>query len=200
MKKAFFTISIIMNVVLIICLALIYKDKIKNKLINNYSIVFLGDSLTANGNWEDLTGINNTKKSGFPGFTSSHLVWLLHENVIKYDPDTCYLMAGVNDIAVGISQKRTQENFSNIIDSLISHDIFPVIQSTIYTADENNNILIDSLNQYLSILAKSKGIKFLNVNSVISKNKKIISGYSTDGVHLNEKGYKKWSDYLSSHK
>ncbi len=180
------------------CLAAIYKDKIKDALVDKYSVVFFGDSLTANGDWSKLTGNSDTRRSGFPGFTSSHLVWLLQDNVIKYNPDTCYIMAGLNDVAVGIPLKRVQENYNNIVDSLLSHDIFPVIQSTLYTSDDKNNVSIDSLNQYLIVLAKSKGVKFLDVNSVMSKNKQIISAYSTDGVHLNKTGYNKWAEYLNS--
>ncbi len=200
MKRYFLAASVTLNILLVIYIGNIYSERLLSLFKKHYAIVFFGDSLTFNGDWGKLTENDNTKTSGFPGFTSSHLVWLVKEHVIKYHPDTCYIMAGVNDIGVGIPLERTEHNFKSIVDSLMANKIVPIVQSTLLTSDLKQNWSIDSLNTRLAILAKSRGIKFLNINKVVSKVDKIDPLLTTDGTHLNEKGYKKWASFLRSNK
>ena len=96
------------------------------------TIVMFGDSITKGGDWVTLLGRSDVKNSGFPGFTTSHLVWLLKENVIDLAPRVCFLEGGINDIGVGIPLDRTKSNYRSLIDGLKEHQITPVVQSILY--------------------------------------------------------------------
>ena len=62
-----------------------------------------------------------------------------------------------------------------------------------------NNLLVKKLNADLMLMCKEKGIDYLDINSVLSKNEALIMDYSTDGTHLNEEGYNKWGDFLKTY-
>ncbi len=83
MKKYVYKASLILNgifIILFILLGLKFKEEIIQKLINKKekaTIVLFGDSIIKGGKWNDLLGRSDVKNSGFGGFTTSHLRWLI---------------------------------------------------------------------------------------------------------------------------
>ena len=61
-----------------------------------------GNSITANGKWGDGLNRLDVKNSGTGGFTTSHFVWTINDQVLQYHPKICFLEGGINDIGVGI--------------------------------------------------------------------------------------------------
>ena len=102
---------------------------------------------------------------------------------------------------------RTFINYQSIVDSLLKHQIEPVLQSNYYVQypsgsainypNASETILInsqvDSLNNYLSNLAIKKGVKYIDLNQYFSENGKLKKELSSDGFHLNDHGYKIWA-------
>lgn len=162
-------------------------------------IVMFGDSITKGGAWNDLLKRNDIKNCGFGGFTTSHLVWLIKGNVIDVKPEICFIKGGINDIGVGIPLSRTKTNYQSLIDTLIAHNIVPVIQSTLY--QENNpksKTQVDSLNNFLIDLCKTRQVTFLDINSKLSNDSGLKAEYSKDGTHLTEAAYKIWSQEVQA--
>jgi alpha-glucosidase len=196
----YFKWSLILNIILIILIgAISYKlrfkilDKISS--FKNYNIVMFGNSLTAQGKWN--AGLNRTDvlNSGTGGFTTSHFVMILNGAVIKHNPKICFIEGGINDIGVGIPLNRTFINYQSLIDTLIAHKIEPIIQSVLYTNtidDSLTNSLVDSLNIFLRNITYEKRLVFLDLNNKLSKNKKLMKVFTTDGVHINESAYQIW--------
>ncbi|RKO72098.1 G-D-S-L family lipolytic protein [Sphingobacterium puteale] len=158
------------------------------------TIVMFGDSITKGGDWATLLGRSDVKNSGFPGFTTSHLVWLLKENVIDLKPRVCFLEGGINDIGVGIPLKRTKSNYRSLIDGLKEHQIVPVVQSILYQQDNpESKVQVDSLNSYLNAYCQSKGIYYLDINTKLSSPTGLKAKYTTDGTHINQEAYGIWA-------
>ncbi len=158
------------------------------------TIVMFGDSITKGGDWATLLGRSDVKNSGFPGFTTSHLVWLLKENVIDLSPRVCFLEGGINDIGVGIPLDRTKSNYRSLINGLLEHQITPVVQSIIYEQDNpESKVQVDSLNSYLKAYCQSKGIYYLDINGKLSSSKGLNAQYTTDGTHINQDAYEIWA-------
>jgi alpha-glucosidase len=157
-----------------------------------------GDSLTEGWNEESSLSKSNCKISGNPGFTTSHFIWVINDQVLKYHPDTCYILGGVNDVGVGIPLARTFKNYKTIIDTLKKTHIVPIVQSTIFTlkSDADNN-KIDSLNNFLITLCKQEDIRFIDLNKKMSINKKLNKNFSKDLVHLNTLGYQTWAAIIN---
>jgi len=172
-----------------------FKDIVNSK---SPKIVMFGNSITQGGNWSELLNRNDIKNSGFSGFTTSHFVWIINENVIKAKPKICFLEGGINDIGVGIPLSRTIENYKNLIDTLNVHKIIPVVQSTLYRVNDNfSKPKIDSLNTFLINYCKSHNAYYLDINSKLSDNKSLLSKYSTDGTHLTYEAYKIWAKEIN---
>ncbi|MNI19065.1 GDSL-like Lipase/Acylhydrolase [compost metagenome] len=153
-----------------------------------------GDSITKGGDWATLLGRSDVKNSGFPGFTTSHLVWLLKENVIDLKPSVCFLEGGINDIGVGIPLDRTKNNYRSLIEGLQEHKIIPVVQSIIYQQDNpESKIQVDSLNSYLRTYCQSQGVYYLDLNAKLSSSKGLNAQYTTDGTHINQVAYEIWA-------
>jgi lysophospholipase L1-like esterase len=56
---------------------------------------------------------------------------------------------------------------------------------------------IEQINTQLSKLADGRKIRFLNINDKLAdKEGKLRAGMSSDGIHLEEKGYDDWAEAL----
>jgi alpha-glucosidase len=197
-------ISILLNIfflVLFLMFCYRFKRSIYSKLgiQLDKKIVMLGDSLIENGKWDKLLGRNDVQNSGIGGFTTSHFLWLLEDKVLKFKPSLCYLEGGINDIGVGIPTARTLENINIIIDKLLQNGIQVILQSVIYTTDAERNRIVDTLNSGYELIAKTKDIQYLDVNSVLSNKGMLKEEYSSDGTHITQKAYPAWAKIVAEH-
>lgn len=199
-KKYICTASLILNAVFLILVLLIgYKNR--EKLLQAYidrkdqaDIVLFGDSNTKGGNWNVLLDRNDVRNSGFGAFTTSHLCWVIQRNVVGFEPYICFIQGGINDIGVGIPLERIKQNYKSLIDTIMVHDIIPVVQSTFYQEDNpESKIMVDSLNNFLIRYCDQKDIRYLNINAKLSGDMGLKPEYSKDGTHLNEEGYLVWA-------
>lgn len=196
-----FTTGILMAVLFFCTISLFAGNRTDQQ---QYKIVMFGNSITANGNWDTGLGRADVKKSGTGGFTTSHFVWIMKDQVLKYQPEICFLEGGINDIGVGIPLERIYKNYESLVDTLLSHKIIPVLQSTLFVNFQDNekenthhNQMVESLNTFLQSLAKSRNIEFMDLNKYFSENNKLKKEYTTDGVHVNEAAYKIWYTALA---
>ncbi len=163
------------------------------------TIVMFGDSITKGGDWATLLGRSDVKNSGFPGFTTSHLVWLLKENVIDLAPRVCFLEGGINDIGVGIPLDRTKSNYRSLINGLLEHQITPVVQSILYQQDNpESKVQVDSLNSYLKAYCQNKNVYYLDINDKLSSQTGLKAQYTTDGTHINQEAYEIWASEVNN--
>lgn len=206
MKKEnlIFRFSLILNMILIIAFMIIgykFRSKIYDKIAtqSSYKIIMFGDGFTSGGKWEKDLNRVDIKNSGIGGSTTSHFVWTLNDLVINYNPKICFIEGGINDIGVGIPLNRTFMNYQSIVDSLLKHQIVPVLQSAFYSnypnASESSlkKSRVDSLNLYLSTLAIKKGITYIDLDQNLSENGKLKKELTKDVYRINELGYKIWA-------
>jgi lysophospholipase L1-like esterase len=160
------------------------------------TIVMLGDSITMQENWGKDTGRGATIiNKGIAGQTTAQMLARLDE-VIKLRPKAVFIMGGINDLALGnIYLETTFHNLRIMAERLRAAGIEPVFQSTLYVSKPQYvqyNLHVTTLNLWLKVYAKAKGITFIDLNSVLSKNERLIAAYTVDGVHLNKTGYQLW--------
>jgi lysophospholipase L1-like esterase len=126
---------------------------------------------------------------------------LLDQWVIPSKPGLCFINGGQEDIMLGVPVERIAEDYSMILDSLQHNGIQPVVQSTLMRwEDAEGNRQADRINQLLKAICNERNIDFINLNTVLSGKNGLKPQYTTDGMHLNSKGYELWSiilkDYL----
>jgi len=200
-------LSLALNVVaflLAIVVIIKFGDRILEKIasyesnkMTTYKIAVLGDSRVEWGNWSKGLERNDVKNCGIGGITVS-LYRSELDGIFKLQPKICILQIGINDLRINANVDSTVLYFNQIIDSLLSRNIVPIITSVIplrkdFTQDEPSEITVnnrtDSLNNKLIHLCAKRNIKYLDINTNICEENRLKVEFTQDGIHLNEEGY-----------
>lgn len=159
-------------------------------------IVFVGDSITARGEWQEFFPDKIVLNRGIDSDVTEGVLHRL-DTVTASKPDKIFLMIGINDIRQGIDSEETLSNYGQIVDSLQKtlpdSDIY--IQSILpvnsKTGIDNRSVL--SLNQSIKELAESYGLTYIDIYSdMADENNDLPAAYSVDGVHMTGDGYQIW--------
>jgi lysophospholipase L1-like esterase len=160
-------------------------------------IVFLGDSLTSQGDWG--SGIINM---GVSGDTTTDILNRLGD-VSALKPDKVFIMAGINDIDVN-EKNKIFPNYKKIFSQISTASprtkiyllsILPV--NNIDCGSIFSNSEISRINDRLKKLAPAYGGHYIDLYSLFIKDGQLAKEYTTDGVHLNQLGYLVWKTGLN---
>lgn len=167
-------------------------------------VVFLGDSITERGLWDELFPDVKSVNRGIGSDTSQGVLERI-DNVIKLNPQKIFLSIGINDLSLNVNQENTISNFQSIINEIKSRlpesDLY--IQSVLPVRNDYslvNNNQIDELNSSIEKLAKDNGVFYLDVATRLKDEKGgLADNYTVDGIHLTGPAYIIWSEMLSEY-
>lgn len=171
-----------------------YKEKYKAfadlELLNK---VIIGDSRMEN---IQLDGFSNISVGGITTHTVYENIDYILDNR-KFDE--AFLALGVNDLITGYGVEATINVLNDLIVKLLNNNIKLTISKVIYTIFryEVNNDEIEEINRFLEGLAKSKLIKLINPNEIISINDHLDFKYTSDGLHMNDEGNKLLKEFYN---
>jgi len=170
------------------------EPEIREPLISQKSVVMFGDSITFQGNWENLLGRQDIVNCGKPGYTTGQLNWTIKDIFSEHQATKIwFLQGGVNDISLGIPIARILENQKAAIESLRGRHIIPVLQATtLKRGDPEFNRLVEKLNRKLKRICVQNAIDFLDVNEFLSEGGELTEPFSADGCHLTPDAYVPW--------
>jgi lysophospholipase L1-like esterase len=184
-----------------------YKKVIKEFKSNplNYGdIVFLGNSITEGGkDWSKRLNYPNIKNRGIGGDVTDGVLARLDE-IIYFKPKAVFLLIGINDL-------RYNDNPNNPSAEYIANNVIKISQvinaktpktkiyvQTVLPIEKEkfkNNIL--KVNEIIKANEKENPYQIIDLYSIfVNENGLIKSGLSTDGIHLNEKGYDAWVEFI----
>ncbi len=170
------------------------------RMLNSHpTIVMLGDSITAGGEWLELFPRVSIVNRGIGGDTTKGIIQRLDE-VVNRQPKAVFILIGINDLALGESIEGICDNYRKIIELLQAKTIRVFIQSTILpggnVVEERRKKVIE-LNKRLKALCSSiEGVTFIDLNQVLAPAGVLDAGYTLDGIHLNGKGYWEWAQTI----
>jgi hypothetical protein len=164
-------------------------------LSNDYDVVFLGDSITNAGRWNEAFIDKKVANRGIGGDTSEGILNRV-DQVLALNPKTVYLMFGINDIASGEKADDIFKRYKNIVNILIENKIEIIIQSTLLSSKDNWNVEVNQLNKYLIDLSKDNGYAYIDLNKKLAPSGLLTPDVSYDGVHLKAEMYLKWFDLI----
>lgn len=159
------------------------------------------DTLLANNNLTSASAV--TGKITLGGSSLSY-----PQAAAAKNPGKIYVLLGSNDVT-WMTADNFRLNYGKLVDSLKSacpkatiyvESVFPVKNGyTTGQAVSVTNDKITAFNTALQTLCKSKGVKYLDVASVLKAADGSLSpSLTSDGFHLNTSGYQKWTQYLKS--
>lgn len=184
-----------------------YFDFHYKKECNSPKIIMLGNSLIRHGNWSNLLNRNDVINRGISGdclpCMCERLKYLKGLNAKIW-----FVEGGINDLP-SRTPSTLFENYKSIIDFVKSENAIPVINLVVYLSPKAGktypsrieykkiNSMISELNTMLIEYAKSNNIEYIDLNSIVAdKNDVLKDEFTTDGVHLTEKVYDKWSKMI----
>ncbi|MBF4471411.1 GDSL-type esterase/lipase family protein [Flavobacterium sp. HJJ] len=168
-----------------------------------HDIVFAGNSITSQGrNWGERLNNKAIKNRGIAGDVTDGLIARLGEiNYIK--PTAVFIEIGINDLLNDtLSPERTAKNIIQI--TKIIHQQNPktkIFVQTIFPTNKVNQAARIKLTNDIIRKHKRKGVFTLIETHILfaGKDDLMQKELSTDGIHLNEKGYQIWVDCLKKY-
>lgn len=163
-------------------------------------VVFMGDSITASCEWNELFD-NHTiiLNRGIGGDTS---VGALRRapSIASLHPLAVFLMIGTNDAQLlRCTPEQTVSNWRSIINVIHqqSPDTVVYMQSILPSSAPKFNQWSERVNQQLSALADGSSVFFVNLRPTFVLNGVMNPEYAADGLHLNGNGYLAWKKQIA---
>ncbi|WP_196593484.1 GDSL-type esterase/lipase family protein [Pectinatus sottacetonis] len=171
-------------------------------------IVFLGDSMTDEGNWERLFPGQNVVNRGIGGDTTLGVLNRL-EQIIELNPPKIFLMIGTNDLCYNRSITKTVENYDRILyllhknlpdTKIYVESVFPFNDKIFPSVYLRTNKNIKLLNVQIKKLAAKYNDPYLDITRPFTgSDGRLPAQYTIDGLHFNEKGYKVWRNQIQKY-
>ena len=177
-----------------------FKEELKT--LEKGGIVFLGNSITEGfdfGKYFEKSKIINR------GINSDHidgLIERLQYSVIDLQPSKLFIMIGINDIGAQDSDSTILNNFDTLLkmitDKLPATNVY--IQSILPTTAKWKNCppeKIVRLNNQIKKYAQLHKFNWVDIYTLfVDENSFLKSELTSDGLHLNKKGYHLWANKL----
>ena len=168
----------------------------------NSDIVFLGDSITMNHNFQNDFPDYKVVNLGCSGDSVSDISERI-EMVAAVKPNKIFVMAGINGLARnGITSTLDQyesllKRMNDLIPDceIIIQNVLPVRNTASNKGNAPSNYMINSFNMKLKELCMSEGYMYIDLNSLYKdKNGELVCEFSEDGLHIKDIAYGVWVD------
>ena len=161
-------------------------------------VVFLGDSITEGGPWEELFPDLRVRNRGIGGDTSDGVLRRL-DQVTRAQPAKLFLMIGTNDLFRGDSEDEIVANIAEILATLKQEtpDTEVYLQSVLPRAP-SYRAEIEALNARLAELALEHGAAWIDLYPAFLEPETggIRPELSNDELHLLGPGYALWREQI----
>lgn len=169
-------------------------------------IIFLGNSITAGTDWNELLGITNAKNRGISGDITFGILERLDE-VTEGKPAKLFILIGINDIQRNFPDSVIARNYKKMIQRIKSaspatkiyfQTLLPVNNEfTQFKNHYNKDEHILYVNSQLKKIASEEQITLIDLHPhFLNADKKLEKKYTMDGLHLNAAGYTLWASLL----
>lgn len=175
-----------------------WKEDRSLRAVDDRSIVMLGDSITAEGDWSGLFADLPIVNAGRSGFTTAELVSVAGE-VAAGHPRLLLILTGTNDIRDQREPSWTRSHLEELIGvvQLTSPTTRIVVQTILPRADRPTEVI--ATNEAIRSLASDKGVDVIDLYADFDDGNGGLRRHETsDGVHLSDAGYERWAVALQS--
>lgn len=174
--------------------------------IHEDDIVFLGNSITDGGEFAELFNMPNIKNRGIRSDVITGVEKRLSQ-VTAGHPKKIFLLIGINDVSHGHSVAELTRRYEQLVKrirqespetELYLQSVMPINN----TYGRYKNLVgkegtIKAFNKEIARIAGEQGAEFVDLWDVLTDSKlNMKREYTNDGLHLNGRGYKVWTDYL----
>jgi lysophospholipase L1-like esterase len=167
-------------------------------------ILLIGDSITEGFAPKTLLPEFRIINKGISGNNSGDLLKRLKRDVISHHPDYVFVLIGTNDLAQGFTNEEIITNIEIILQTMVQSLVNSTVFITSILPTRNNdprpNKRISVLNSRLKNIAEKLRVEYLALDVLFRDNEGALrSDLTEDGLHLNNKAYEIWADFLRTH-
>lgn len=156
-------------------------------------LAFVGDSITADGRWDEWFPEESTLNLGVGGSTTDDVIRQVPE-IVKAAPSCVIVMVGTNDLAWRRSAEYIVRNVETILALLRQGlpDAYLLVQSVL-PRERDYAEVIREINRHLRQFAPSLRAQYLDLWPVFALTDGSLNPeFSDDNLHLGEAGYDAW--------
>lgn len=165
-------------------------------------VVFIGDSITANGDFQSLMPNKIVCNLGCYG----DQIWDVTariDAVKTVKPETIYIMIGTNSLACR-TLEQTEKSYSVMADTyaetfpesrIVFLSVLPVTPKLEDGARTNTNIPV--FNTFIQATAKKHNAEYIDLFSLYVLDGGLNPQYTEDGLHITQDSYSIWVDAIS---
>lgn len=167
--------------------------------VNEGDIVFLGDSITDGGCWEELFPGVPLKNRGINADDTLGVIKRL-DDILTAKPLAIFLLIGTNDLPwfTYRTNRHILESYNQILDRC--KELSPatrVFVQSILPRGKSFAKRVKQINTELEALAKQHGYTFINLYpAFVDENGALQSELTNDRLHLLADGYARWVEIL----
>lgn len=177
--------------------------------VTENDIIFLGNSITDGGDFEELFKREDVKNRGIRSDIMPGVQKRL-EQVVKGKPRKIFLLIGINDVSHGHSVDKLAERYESLVNEirlrspetrLYLQSIMPINNDYgIYKNLKGKENTIVEFNKRIKEIAKKNNLTYIDLWQFLAdKNGKLKNKYTNDGLHLTGPGYKAWTNGIRSY-
>lgn len=169
-------------------------------------VVFLGDSLTDFGEWQEFFRTVPIKNRGISGDSTSGILQRINQ-VVEVKPQKVFILIGVNDLNQGKPVSEVVKNYESILKTfkektpqtqVFVQSVLPMNDAKF--ANDGVNQKIIQLNTQLQELAQKFSYQYIDLYpAFLDSNNQLDLQYTTDGLHLNGAGYSNWQKNIEKY-
>ena len=152
--------------------------------------VFLGDSITFDGDWEVAFSDLGARNRGIGWDTTDDLLERLDES-LDGPPATVVFMIGTNDLNIGVPHAQTVRNVAHLLDrtAAAAPNARIIVQSVLPRTDRYQP-LVAPLNAALSRVAVERDVEFVDhTERFAGQDGQLDPALHDDGIHPNGNGH-----------
>jgi lysophospholipase L1-like esterase len=172
------------------------EGRTKRAAIGADTIVMLGDSITEEGDWNELLPAWPIANRGHSGYTTAQL--LDEAEVIgSLRPRAVFILTGTNDIRDGHPPSWTVDRLAEIIDAVRrgAPDSQIILQTILPRSDARDAVRESNL--AILELASERDLQVLDLYAAFDDGTGALRVNETrDGLHLAPAGYRRWAAEL----
>jgi lysophospholipase L1-like esterase len=210
-KDTYLFLSVVLNVIL---LGYVFLNRhstgtevvaVPQRTNTSEKILFIGNSIIAKCNWNELLDNPHIVNDGVGGITSSEIFMRLNE-FLTMTPKKIFFEMGINDIKSNAGLQQIINSYYNTLKSIrirypftkvYFFSVLPVVE--LHAADGIRlNEKIDQLNSNMQIFCQRYKAQYIEINSLLKNTAGELSvEYSLDGTHLSPAGYQAIKDKIN---
>ncbi len=181
------------------------KDQFEYFPLKKNDIVFLGNSITDYFEWNEYFGNQRVKNRGISGDITFGVLERL-EPVIKARPAKIFILIGTNDISRDIPEEVIVQNIRTMIERIQSgspktkiylHTLLPVNDTFGKRAHFGKDEKYLKVNKAIEAMGEQERVFIIDLyRSFVDADGRLFADLTYDGLHLNMKGYLKWTAIL----